>query len=60
MLDSMPFATENDATQLPCSPTSLYNSNIAAQTILSLDLAEQTTVEEVPAGSNLKVVGLGG
>ena len=41
ILDSLPMVSEHDATQLPCSPTSLFNSDVASKTLGSLELAEQ-------------------
>ena len=48
VLDSLPTATEFDATQLPCSPASLFNSNVASKTLESLEVAEQMTCTAAP------------
>ena len=40
VLDSLPVAAANDATQLPCSPASLFNSDVTCKTLESLEVAE--------------------
>ena len=46
VLDSLPFAMENDATQLPCSLTAMYNSNISTEMATAIVQFQLTTPDD--------------
>jgi hypothetical protein len=55
ILDSLPCAGDVDQTLLPCSPTSMMHSDVAAKTLAAVDAHEATTVSMEGTVSTEKV-----